>query len=100
MLLGGAKLQGPELVQETFRLTNPPGDFQQCGRAFCTTVLLRMFKALISKPHSTPAQPQLCPAIPRRFGSSDTRIAGDCLDRQLRHGRRPLRKQRLAPGTT
>jgi MoCo/4Fe-4S cofactor protein with predicted Tat translocation signal len=28
MLLGGPNVQGPELVQETFRLTNPPGDFQ------------------------------------------------------------------------
>src|SRR6186713_1036521 len=25
-LLGGPKLEGPELVQETFRATNPPGD--------------------------------------------------------------------------
>jgi hypothetical protein len=49
MLLGGPKLQGPELIQETFRLTNPRAIFKQCGRAFCTTVLLRTFKALISK---------------------------------------------------
>src|SRR5207302_3127111 len=27
-LLGGAKVEGPELVQETFRATKPPGDFQ------------------------------------------------------------------------
>jgi MoCo/4Fe-4S cofactor protein with predicted Tat translocation signal len=27
-LLGGPKVEGPELVQETFRRTNPPGDFQ------------------------------------------------------------------------
>ena len=27
-LLGGAKVEGPELIQETFRATNPPGDFQ------------------------------------------------------------------------
>jgi molybdopterin-containing oxidoreductase family iron-sulfur binding subunit len=27
-LLGGPKMEGPELVQETFRATNPPGDFQ------------------------------------------------------------------------
>src|SRR5204863_10034193 len=26
-LLGGPKIEGPELVQETFRSTNPPGDF-------------------------------------------------------------------------
>jgi MoCo/4Fe-4S cofactor protein with predicted Tat translocation signal len=26
-LAGGPKVQGPELVQETFRATNPPGDF-------------------------------------------------------------------------
>ncbi|HEV8185092.1 MAG TPA: 4Fe-4S dicluster domain-containing protein, partial [Chthoniobacterales bacterium] len=26
-LLGGSKLEGPELVQETFRTTTPPGDF-------------------------------------------------------------------------
>ena len=28
-LLGGPKLEGPELVQETFRATGPPGDFGQ-----------------------------------------------------------------------
>jgi MoCo/4Fe-4S cofactor protein with predicted Tat translocation signal len=28
MLLGGPKVEGPELVQETFRATAPPGDFQ------------------------------------------------------------------------
>jgi MoCo/4Fe-4S cofactor protein with predicted Tat translocation signal len=28
MLLGGSKVEGPELVQETFRGTAPPGDFQ------------------------------------------------------------------------
>ena len=28
MLLGGPKVEGPELVQETFRATKPPGDFQ------------------------------------------------------------------------
>ena len=27
-LLGGPKIEGPELLQETFRGTNPPGDFQ------------------------------------------------------------------------
>ncbi|PYL10179.1 MAG: hydrogenase [Verrucomicrobia bacterium] len=34
MLLGGPKLQGPELMQETFRLTNPPGDFQTAWTRF------------------------------------------------------------------
>jgi molybdopterin-containing oxidoreductase family iron-sulfur binding subunit len=34
MLLGGPKVQGPELVQETFRLTNPPGDFQTAWSRF------------------------------------------------------------------
>jgi MoCo/4Fe-4S cofactor protein with predicted Tat translocation signal len=34
MLIGGPKLQGPELVQETFRLTNPPGDFQTAWSRF------------------------------------------------------------------
>jgi MoCo/4Fe-4S cofactor protein with predicted Tat translocation signal len=34
MLLGGPKLQGPESVQETFRLTNPPGDFQTAWSRF------------------------------------------------------------------
>ena len=34
MLLGGPKLQGPELIQETFRLTNPPGDFQTVWSRF------------------------------------------------------------------
>src|SRR5439155_13048936 len=34
MLAGGPKVQGPELVQETFRLTNPPGDFQTAWSRF------------------------------------------------------------------
>src|SRR5262249_38847999 len=34
VLLGGPKVQGPELVQETFRLTNPPGDFQTVWSRF------------------------------------------------------------------
>ena len=34
MLLGGAKTQGPELVQETFRSTNPPGDFRTVWSQF------------------------------------------------------------------
>ena len=34
MLLGGPKPQGPELVQETFRLTNPAGDFQTVWSRF------------------------------------------------------------------
>ncbi|HEU0208664.1 MAG TPA: TAT-variant-translocated molybdopterin oxidoreductase [Candidatus Udaeobacter sp.] len=34
MLLGGPKLQGPELIQETFRLTNPNGDFQTVWSRF------------------------------------------------------------------
>jgi MoCo/4Fe-4S cofactor protein with predicted Tat translocation signal len=34
MLLSGPKLQGPELVQETFRRTNPPGDFQTAWSRF------------------------------------------------------------------
>src|SRR5438093_5679078 len=33
-LLGGPKTEGPELVQETFRLTNPPGDFQTAWSRF------------------------------------------------------------------
>jgi molybdopterin-containing oxidoreductase family iron-sulfur binding subunit len=33
-LLGGAKLGGPELVQETFRATKPPGDFQTAWSRF------------------------------------------------------------------
>jgi MoCo/4Fe-4S cofactor protein with predicted Tat translocation signal len=33
-LLGGAKTEGPELVQETFRATNPPGDFQTAWSRF------------------------------------------------------------------
>ena len=28
MLVGGAKVEGPELVQQTFRASNPPGEFQ------------------------------------------------------------------------
>jgi Fe-S-cluster-containing dehydrogenase component len=28
MLLGGPNMEGPELIQETFRATNPPGDFE------------------------------------------------------------------------
>src|SRR5262249_37097470 len=34
MLPGGPKLEGPELVQETFRLTNPAGDFQTVWSRF------------------------------------------------------------------
>ncbi len=34
MLLGGPKPEGPELIQETFRLTNPPGDFQTVWSQF------------------------------------------------------------------
>ncbi len=33
-LLGGPKTEGPELVQETFRATNPPGDFQTAWSNF------------------------------------------------------------------
>src|ERR1051326_329024 len=33
-LLGGPKIEGPELVQETFRATNPPGDFQSAWTRF------------------------------------------------------------------
>src|SRR5438552_11559967 len=33
-LIGGTKTQGPELVQETFRGTNPPGDFQSAWSRF------------------------------------------------------------------
>ena len=33
-LLGGPKLEGPELVQETFRTTTPPGDFQMAWTRF------------------------------------------------------------------
>ncbi len=33
-LLGGPKTEGPELVQETFRATNPPGDFQAAWSRF------------------------------------------------------------------
>ena len=33
-LLGGPKIEGPELVQESFRATNPPGDFQTAWSRF------------------------------------------------------------------
>jgi MoCo/4Fe-4S cofactor protein with predicted Tat translocation signal len=33
-LLGGPKTEGPELVQETFRATKPPGDFQTAWSRF------------------------------------------------------------------
>jgi MoCo/4Fe-4S cofactor protein with predicted Tat translocation signal len=33
-LLGGPKLQGPELIQETFRATRPPGDFAAAWTEF------------------------------------------------------------------
>ena len=33
-LLGGPKVDGPELVQETFRATKPPGDFQTAWSKF------------------------------------------------------------------
>jgi hypothetical protein len=79
MLLGGPKLQGPELIQETFRLTNPPGDFQTVWSRFLHDGFAAHVQSADQQAHSTPAQPQLCPAIPRRFGASYTRIAGDCL---------------------
>src|SRR5438477_5857610 len=34
MLLGGTKVEGPELVQETFRATRPPGDFESAWSKF------------------------------------------------------------------
>ncbi|MEY2542179.1 MAG: hypothetical protein QOI22_1781, partial [Verrucomicrobiota bacterium] len=34
LLLGGPKVEGPELVQQTFRATNPPGDFQTAWSQF------------------------------------------------------------------
>jgi molybdopterin-containing oxidoreductase family iron-sulfur binding subunit len=34
MLLGGKKTDGPELVQETFRKTGPPGDFETAWSRF------------------------------------------------------------------
>jgi MoCo/4Fe-4S cofactor protein with predicted Tat translocation signal len=33
-LLGGPRTEGPELVQQTFRATNPPGDFQTAWSRF------------------------------------------------------------------
>src|SRR5438876_133605 len=33
-LLGGPKAEGPELVQQTFRATNPPGDFETAWSRF------------------------------------------------------------------
>src|SRR5947208_1311070 len=33
-LLGGPKTEGPELVQQTFRATNPPGDFETAWSQF------------------------------------------------------------------
>src|SRR5437773_3473913 len=33
-LLGGPKIEGPELIQETFRSTNPSGDFQTAWSRF------------------------------------------------------------------
>ena len=45
-LLGGPKIEGPELVQETFRTTSPPGDFatawsQLLRDGFATHIRLR-----------------------------------------------------------
>jgi molybdopterin-containing oxidoreductase family iron-sulfur binding subunit len=34
MLIGGPKLEGPELIQQTFRTTNPPGDFESAWSKF------------------------------------------------------------------
>ena len=42
-VLGGPKIGGPELVQETFRASAPPGDFTKPrGPGSCGMVLLRM----------------------------------------------------------
>jgi MoCo/4Fe-4S cofactor protein with predicted Tat translocation signal len=50
LLLGGPKVQGPELVRETFRLTNPPGDFQTAWSRF----LHDGFAAHVQLPDQTP----------------------------------------------
>jgi MoCo/4Fe-4S cofactor protein with predicted Tat translocation signal len=50
MLAGGPKIDGPELVQETFRATNPPGDF-----ATAWSVFLRDGFAAHVAPHDRPA---------------------------------------------
>jgi molybdopterin-containing oxidoreductase family iron-sulfur binding subunit len=34
LLIGGSKVEGPELVQETFRATGPPGDFEAAWSHF------------------------------------------------------------------
>ena len=92
MLLGGPKLEGPELIQETFRLTNPPGRFSNnlvalSARRFCCAR-----SKLRSISHIQRGRRR---SFAARFlvgsGSSYTGIAGDRLDRQLRHGRRPVR---------
>ncbi len=66
MLLGGAKTQGPELVQETFRLTNPPGDFQTVWSQFLHDGSAAHIQSTDQPARSTLAQPQLCRPIPRR----------------------------------
>ena len=43
-VLGRPKPEGPELVQETFRATNPPGDFKRPGRDFCAMALPRTWR--------------------------------------------------------
>ena len=47
-LLGGPKIEGPELVQETFRSTNPRAIFKLRGRVSFTMVLQRTFSRVIS----------------------------------------------------
>ena len=87
MLLGGPKLQGPELVQETFRLTNPPGDFQTAWSRFLHDGFAAHIQssdqpAAFNRRRSRDSAARFLIAA----GVSYTGIAGDCVDRQLLHG--------------
>ena len=98
-LLGGPKLEGPELVQETFRASNPPGD---PGGAW-SQLLARWFRDASSTARQASDVQFQCGWRGRAHllvfrAGADAGFAGDRARPQLFRGRRPLRQQRLAAG--
>ena len=99
-LLGGPKLEGPELVQETFRATNPPGDFETAWSRF----LARWIRVACSAARSSlptfnaNAAAGSRNALDRRRRRRRAESPEIVLVRSYRDGRRPLRQQRLAAG--
>ena len=99
-LLGGPKVEGPELVQETFRATAPPGDFATAwSQVLARRIRVAHSSSTTSRRRSTATPPA---ASRTRFGRRRRAPTPDSpeivLVAQLRDGRRPLHQQRLAPG--